>query len=77
MMGQQPRRESLFHYFSLEDHVPADHLLRLIDRHVDFSFVRDRLQATYSDTGRPSVDPEVLVRLLLIGYVYGTRVNGA
>ena len=42
MMGHQPRREALFHYFNLEDEVPADHLLRLIDRHVDFSFVRDR-----------------------------------
>ena len=71
MMGHQPRREALFHYFNLEDEVPADHLLRLIDHHVDFSFVRDRLQATYSATGRPSIDPEVLVRVLLIGYLYG------
>ena len=71
MMGHQPRRELLFHYFSLEDQVPADHLLRLIDRYVDFSFVRDRLHPTYSETGRPSIDPEVLVRVLLIGYLYG------
>ena len=46
MMGHQARRESLFHYFSLEDQVSIDHLLRLIDRAMDFSFVRDRLQAT-------------------------------
>ena len=71
MMGYQPRRESLFYYFRLEDQIPADHLLRLIDRAVDFSFVRDRLHDTYSGTGRPSIDPEVLVRLLLIGYLYG------
>ena len=71
MRGHQPRGESLFPYFNLEDEVPADHLRRLIDRHVDFSFIRDRLQATYSETGRPSIDPEVLVRVLLIGYLYG------
>ncbi len=71
MMGHQPRREPLFYYFRLEDQIPADHLLRLIDRYVDFSFVRDRLHDTYSGTGRPSIDPEVLVRLLLIGYLYG------
>src|SRR5262249_7441286 len=47
------------------------HLLRLIDRYVDFSFVRDRLQPFYSSTGRPSIDPEVLLRLLLVGYLYG------
>ena len=71
MMGHQPRRESLFYYFRLEDEIPSDHLLRLIDRFVDFSFVRDRLQGAYSATGRPSIDPEVLVRLLLVGYLYG------
>lgn len=71
MMGYQPRRESLFYYFRLEDQIPSDHLLRLIDRYVDFSFVRDRLRGAYSATGRPSIDPEVLVRLLLVGYLYG------
>lgn len=71
MMGHQPRREPLFYYFRLEDQIPTDHLLRLIDRYVDFSFVRTRLQHAYSGTGRPSIDPEVLVRLLLVGYLYG------
>jgi transposase len=56
---------------SLEDQIPNDHLLRLIDRHIDFSFVRERLRKHYSSTGRPSIDPEVLLRLLLIGYLYG------
>jgi hypothetical protein len=41
MMGQQPRTDSLFYYFRLEDQIPYDHLLRLIDRHIDFSFVRE------------------------------------
>ncbi len=71
MMGQQPRMESLFYYFRLEDQIPGDHLLRLIDRYVDFSFVRERLKGFYSPTGRPSIDPEVLLRLLLVGYLYG------
>jgi transposase len=71
MMGCCVRTESLFHYFSLEEYVPADHLLRLIDRHVDFGFVRERLQGSYSHTGRPSIDPELLLRLLLVGYLYG------
>src|ERR1700691_5681517 len=71
MMGQQPRTESLFYYFRLEDQIPEDHLLRLIDRHVDFSFVREQLKDFYSPTGRPSIDPEVLWRLLLVGYLYG------
>jgi transposase len=67
MMGQQPRTESLFYYFRLQDQIPEDHLLRLIDRHIDFSFVRKQLQEFYSPTGRPSIDPEVLLRLLLVG----------
>jgi transposase len=71
MMGQQPRTESLFYYFRLEEQIPEDHLLRLIDRYVDLSFVRERLKSFYSSTGRPSIDPEVLLRLLLVGYLYG------
>jgi transposase len=51
MMGQQTRFESLFCYFRIEDHIPEDHLLRLVDRHVDFAFVRETLKASYSHTG--------------------------
>src|ERR1035438_4656782 len=71
MMGQHTRSESLFYYFRIEDQVPEDHLLRLIDRHVSFDFVREKLSDSYSDTGRPSIDPEVLLRILLLGYLYG------
>ncbi len=71
MMGQNTRSESLFYYFRIEDHIPEDHLLRLVDRHIDLAFVRETLQASYSHTGRPSIDPEVLLRILLIGYLYG------
>jgi transposase len=76
MMGQQLRTQSLFYYFRLEDQIPEDHLLRLIDRHVDLSFVRERLRSFHSSTGRPSIDPEVLLRLLLVGYLYGIIANG-
>jgi transposase len=71
MMGQQPLTEPLFYYFRLEDQIPEDHLLCLIDRHIDFSFVREQLKDFYSAMGRPSIDPEVLLRLLLVGYLYG------
>ena len=49
MMGQQPRVESLFHHFRLEDHIPEDHVLRLIDQQVDLSFARDRLKLLQFD----------------------------
>src|SRR5215472_404135 len=71
MMGQHDRSESLFYYFRIEDQVPENHLLRLIDRHVSFDFVQEKLRDSYSDTGRPSIDPEVLLRILLLGYLYG------
>src|SRR5579863_6191573 len=71
MMGQHDRSEALFYYFRLEDQVPETHLLRLIDKHNSFEFVRQQLKDSYSETGRPSIDPELLLRMLLIGYLYG------
>ncbi len=71
MMGRHDRSEALFYYFRLEDQVPENHLLRLIEKHVSFEFVRERLQDSYSENGRPSIDPELLLRILLIGYLYG------
>jgi transposase len=71
MMGQHARSEALFYYFRLEDQVPEHHLLRLIDKHISFEFVRQQLKDSYSETGRPSIDPELLLRILLIGYLYG------
>jgi len=69
MMGQHCRSEALFYYFRLEDQVPETHLLRLIDKHISFEFVRQQLKDSYSDAGRPSFDPELLLRILLIGRV--------
>src|SRR5438477_190370 len=71
MMGQHSRSEALFYYFRLEDQVPENHLLRLIEKHISLEFVRERLKDSYSENGRPSIDPELLLRILLIGYLYG------
>ncbi len=74
MMGERTvMQEALFVGFSIERHVPADHLLRKIDRFVDLSGVRAHLAPYYSDVGRPSIDPELMIRMLLVGYCYGVR----
>src|SRR5215218_7510153 len=76
MMGERlVMQESLFYAFRLEDHVPSDHLLRSIDRFVDCSKLRQHLAGFYSSTGRPSVDPELMIRMLLIGYCLGIRLE--
>ena len=74
MMGQQKGgQERLFYSFNLEDHVPQDHLLRGIDSCLDLSGLRQHLAEHYSHTGRPSIDPELMIRMLIIGYSYGIR----
>src|SRR3569623_3243642 len=74
MMGpRQVEQASLFYEFSLERHVPASHLLRSIDRFVDLSGIRAHLKPFYSETGRPSVDPELMIRMLIVGYCMGIR----
>ena len=73
MMGRLEGQEELFHDFRLDDHVPADHLVRRLDAALDLGFVRTRLAPTYSQTGRPSVDPELMMRMLLVGYLFGIR----
>jgi transposase len=74
MMGQgSGGHRQLFYAFSLDDHVPADHLLRGIDRFLNLGELRRHLAPFYSDTGRPSIDPELMVRMLLVGYSFGIR----
>src|SRR5688500_7580913 len=74
MMGERlVMQESLFYEFRLEDHVPSDHLLRRIDRFVDCSELRQHLAGFYSSMGRPSIDPELMIRMLLIGSCLGIR----
>src|SRR5205809_381389 len=74
MMGErQSGQDALFYEFSLERHVPAEHLLRSIDRFVELSGIRDHLRPFYSETGRPSIDPELMIRMLIVGYCFGIR----
>jgi len=74
MMGASVgRQERLFYEFDLEEMVPADHLLRTVDAVLDLSWLRGELAAHYSHLGCPSVDPELLVRMLLVGYCYSIR----
>ena len=72
MMKKQARFEARWYYnLSLDRLVPEDHLLRLIANAVDFSFIQPLCRPFYSHTGRPSVDPVVLFKMLLVGYLYG------
>jgi transposase len=74
MMGSSDTLQKPFFYaFNLDDMVPQDHLLRHIDRFLDLSDLRQHLAPYYSHTGRPSVDPELMIRMLLIGYCLGIR----
>jgi transposase len=73
MMGRQRATEPLFHIFCLEGHVPADHPLRRVDALLELGFVRQEMGSHYSAIGRPSIDPELMIRMLLIGYLQGIR----
>ena len=74
MMGPPVgRQDRLFYEFDLEYLVPADHLLRKIDTVLDLSWLRGELKAYYSDIGRPSICPELMIRMLLVGYCYSIR----
>jgi transposase len=74
MMGQLPAgQNALFYEFCLEKLVPPDHLLRQIDVFLDLSNLRQHLTAFYSTTGRPSVGPELMIRMLIVGYCFGIR----
>jgi transposase len=74
MMGERRvHQDALFYGFSLEEHVPAGHLLRSVDRFVELDGLRQELAPYYSAIGRPSVDPELMIRMLIVGYCYGIR----
>jgi transposase len=74
MMGhRQVEQAALFYEFSLERHIPLDHLLRSIDRFVELGDLRRELVPFYSSMGRPSIDPELMIRMLIIGYCFGIR----
>jgi transposase len=74
MMGRLPAGQNeLFYDLCLESYVPEKHVLRALDRFLDFGPIREHVAGYYSDIGRPSVDPELMIRMLLVGYCYGIR----
>jgi transposase len=74
MMGRlEPGQEQLFYNFCLDDQIPPNHLVRKLDALLDFDDIRRQLEPFYSEIGRPSVDPELMIRMLLIGYCYSIR----
>src|SRR5512132_80784 len=76
MMGRQAVDQGqLFYLFNLEEHIPTDHLLRRINPIVTrvLADLREKLAPFYSDIGRPSIDPELMIRMLIVGYCYGIR----
>ena len=74
MMGwQTDGQERLFYSFNLDDHIPPNHLLRSIDQCLDLSELHEHLADFYSQTGRPPIDPELMIRMLIVGYCYGIR----
>src|SRR5437763_16429065 len=74
MMGRlKSDQGQLFYEFHLGDAVPEDHLVRKIDAALDLSWLSSELAPHYSSTGRPSIDPELMIRMLLVGYVFAIR----
>lgn len=74
MMGcRTGAQDRLFYSFNLDEHIPQNHLLRGIDRCLDLRELRQHLADYYSHTGRPSIDPELMIRMLIVGYCYGIR----
>lgn len=74
MMGcLASNQNKLFYSFNLYSYVPQDHLLRGIEQYLDLSNLRQHLSQFYSNTGRPSIDPALMIRMLIIGYCFGIR----
>ena len=74
MMGRlKSDQGQLFYEFHLSDAVPEDHLVRKIDTALDLSWLRGELAPHYSSMGRPSIDPELMIRMLVVGYVFAIR----
>ena len=74
MMGRREEGQGQFFYsFDLDKVVPPDHLVRQIDSFLDLSWVHKELAPYYSHTGRPSIDPVLMIRMLIVGYVFALR----
>lgn len=73
MQGKKEFKQRIYYDFNLESIVPEGHLLKRIERLISFEFVREKTKSYYSHTGKPSIDPIVLVKMLLIGYLFDIR----
>jgi transposase len=71
MLVKTDKRDGIFQHFRMRDLISDDRILKLIDKHVDFSFIREKVKQLHSEKGRPSVDPGLMVRMLLVGYLFG------
>jgi transposase len=77
MMGRlKSEQGQLFYQFHLEDAVPDDHVVRRIDAALDLSWLRSDLSPHYSSMSRPSIDPELMIRMLVVGYVFAIAWSG-
>ena len=72
-MGKRVMAEPVFSTVRIDDHLPANHLLRAVDALLDTAFIRRIMAPHYSLIGRPSIDPELMIRMLLVGYLGGIR----
>jgi len=70
-MNKKETKQMKFMYINLDALVPNDHFLRKLSSKIDFSFIYDKVSDLYSEKGRPSVDPELLIKSILIGFLYG------
>jgi transposase len=73
LQGKKEFKQRIYYDFSLESVIPDNHLLKRIDSVISFEFVRDKTKTYYSHTGKPSIDPVVLIKMLLIGYLFDVR----
>ncbi|SHI48014.1 transposase, partial [Propionispora hippei] len=74
MLKERAPQQMKFELVCIDQLVPEDHLLRKIDKYIDFSFIYEKTTPYYcQDNGRPPVDPIVLFKMIFIGYLYGIR----
>lgn len=74
MLKNRPQTQSTLEFVSIDELVPQDHLLRKVDKHIDFDFIHDLVKDLYcSNNGRPALDPTLMFKLLLLGYLFGVR----
>ena len=73
MLSKKLNERKLFYDFNIENYIPEDHILRLIKKYIDFSFIYKKVKHLYSHTGKPSIDPIVLFKIILIGYLFNIK----